>query len=178
MLAAGPTHHTIYATQLVDIDRHLLQDVVKDRSAAPVSGWLQARTRYFRNHAAVAAIDPHAGYFKALSTSLPNATITVDVFHAVKLANAWVDDVRRRVQREMTGHRGLGSDPLYGIRRLLTRGYERLSAAQRDRLTEALRIGDPYDEAGSACWRTTKRRRRSRRCEPCSALGGEEVSVA
>ncbi len=134
MLAAGPTHHTIYATQLVDIDRHVLLDVVKDRSAASVSTWLSARTRYFRDHVEVAAIDPHAGYRKALVSSLPRATITVDVFHAVKLANAAVDDVRRRVQRETLGHRGRNDDPLYGIRRLLTRGYERLSDKQRARI--------------------------------------------
>ncbi len=124
MLAAGPTHHTIYATQLVDIDRHVLLDVVKDRSAASVSGWLSTRTRYFRDHISVAAIDPHAGYFKALRSQLPKATVTVDVFHAVKLANACVDDGRRRVQRETTSHRGRNEDPLYGIRRLLTRGRQ------------------------------------------------------
>ena len=122
MLAAGPTHHTIYATQLVDIDRALLLDVVRNRSAASVSDWLSQRTRYFRDHVAVAAIDPHAGYYKALSTSLPRATITIDVFHAVKLANACIDDVRRRVQRETLGHRGRKDDPLFGIRRLLTPG--------------------------------------------------------
>ena len=70
------------------------------------------------------AIDPHAGYRKALVSSLPRTTITVDVFHAVKLANAAVDDVRRRVQRETLGHRGHNDDPLYGIRRLLTRGSD------------------------------------------------------
>ncbi len=58
MLAAGPTHHTIYATQFVDIDRGRLLDVVRNRSAASVSGWLAQRTRYFRDHVAVAAIDP------------------------------------------------------------------------------------------------------------------------
>lgn len=150
MLAAGPTHHTIYATQLVDIDRPRLLDVVKNRSAASVSTWLSSRTRYFRDHIEVAAIDPHAGYFNALSTSLPKATVTVDVFHAVKLANSALDDVRRRVQRETLGHRGRAEDPLYGVRRLLTRGYERLSDRQRARLDEALRIGDPFDEVGGA----------------------------
>ncbi len=150
MLAAGPTHHTVYATQLVDIDRHVLLDVVQNRSAASVSTWLAARTRYFCDHIEVAAIDPHAGYFKALSASVPRATVTIDVFHAVKLANAAVDDVRRRVQRETLGHRGRNEDPLYGIRRLLTRGYERLSDKQLARVTEALRRGDPYDEVGGA----------------------------
>lgn len=150
MLKAGATHHTIYCTQLVDIDRHRLLDVVQDRSAASVSGWLSIRTRYFRDHVMVAAIDPHAGYYKALRSSLPKATVTVDVFHAIKLANACIDDVRRRVQRETTGHRGRLQDPLFSIRRLLLRGYERLTDRQLARLEGALRGGDPFDEVGGA----------------------------
>src|SRR3974390_1466909 len=150
MLAAGPKHHTIYATQFVDLDSARLLDVVKNRSAASVSDWLARRTRYFRDHVAVAAIDPHAGYYKALSSKLPRATITVDVFHAVKLANPCIDEVRRRVQRQTLGHRGWKDDPLFGIRRLLTRGYERLSDRQRARLEYGLRWGDPFDEVGGA----------------------------
>ena len=150
MLAAGPKHHTIYATQFVDLDSARLLDVVKNRSAASVSDWLARRTRYFRDHVAVAAIDPHAGYYKALSSKLPRATITVDVFHAVKLANTCIDEVRRRVQRQTLGHRGWKDDPLFGIRRLLTRGYERLSDRQRARLEYGLRWGDPFDEVGGA----------------------------
>jgi transposase len=37
----------------------------------------------------------------------------------VRLGFAAVDDVRRRIQREDTGHRGRRDDPLYDIRRLL-----------------------------------------------------------
>jgi hypothetical protein len=85
---------------------------------------------------------------RALRRSLPRTTVTVDPFHAVKLANACVDDVRRRVQRETLGHRGRKDDPLYGIRRLLTRGYERLNGRQEARLLEGLRRGDPFDEVG------------------------------
>ncbi len=98
----------------------------------------------------MAAIDPHAGYFTALTTTLSKTTVTVDVFHAIKLAHAILDDVRRRVQRETTGHRGRIEDLRYGIRRLLPRGWERLSDRQRARLEEALRRGDPYDEVGGA----------------------------
>jgi transposase len=150
MLAAGPKHHTIYATQLVDLDRGRLLDVVPGRSARSVSGWLDDRSRWFRDHVAVAAIDPHAGYQRALRTSLPRATVTVDPFHLIKLANARVDDVRRRVQRETTGHRGRRDDLLWRVRRLLTRGWERLSDDQQERLLQALHRGDPFDEVGAA----------------------------
>jgi transposase len=150
MLAPGPKHYSVFCTQLVDLDRSRLLDVVPHRSAASVTTWLDARTGYFRRHVAVAAIDPHAGYARAIRTSLPHATITVDPFHLVKLANSAIDDVRRRVQRDVEGHRGRKDDPLYGIRRLVTRGWERLSERQIDKVLVAMRRGDPYDEVGAA----------------------------
>jgi transposase len=150
MLAAGPKHRSIFCTQLVDLETSRLLDVVPHRSAASVTTWMDARTAYFRTKITVAAIDPHAGYARAIRTSLPQATITVDPFHLVKLANACIDDVRRRVQRDVEGHRGRRDDPLYGIRRLLTRGWERLSERQVERLLVGMRRGDPYDEVGGA----------------------------
>ncbi len=150
MLAAGPRHHTVFATQLVDLRRGRLLDVVPGRSAKSVSAWLDERTRYWRDHVEVVAIDPHRGYHNALTSRLPRATVTIDHFHAIKLANAAIDDVRRRVQRETTGHRGRRDDPLYGARRLMTRGWERLADHQVARLMEALRVGDIFDEVASA----------------------------
>lgn len=150
MLAAGPKHHTVFATQLVDLDRGRLLDVIPGRSAKSVSVWLDERTRYWRDHVQVVAIDPHRGYHNALVSRLPRATVTIDHFHAIKLANAAIDDVRRRVQRETLGHRGQKDDPLYGARRLMTRGWERLPDHQVARLMEALRQGDIFDEVGAA----------------------------
>lgn len=75
----------------------------------------------------VAVLDPFRGYAAPLRTHLGGATVVLDAFHVTRLGFATVDDVRRRVQRETTGHRGHKGDPLYGIRRLLRRGVERLS---------------------------------------------------
>ena len=146
MLAAGPRRPSVFATQLVELDRGRLLDVVPGRSAKSVGTWLDTRSRYWREHVEVVAIDPHRGYHRALTAGLRRATVTVDHFHVVKLANACVDDVRRRVQRETTGHRGRRHDPLFGARRLMTRGIERLSDRAERRLFEALRWGDPFDE--------------------------------
>jgi transposase len=150
MLAAGPRHRAVFATQLVDLDTGRLLDVVPSRSGRAVSSWLELQGPRFRQQVKVAAIDPHAGYQRAIRTTLPEATVTVDPFHLVKLANVCIDDVRRRVQQETLGHRGRKDDPLYGVRRLLTRGWERLSEAQEQRLVTALHYGDPFDEVGAA----------------------------
>jgi transposase len=57
-------------------------------------------------------------------SALPDAVRVLDAFHVVGLGFAAVDDVRRRIQHEQTGHRGRTGDPLYGIRRLLRRRYD------------------------------------------------------
>jgi len=57
-----------------------------------------------------------------------------------------LDQVRRRVQNEMLGHRGRRHDPLFKIRKLLLKGTERLDERGQDRLLLGLRIGDPHDE--------------------------------
>jgi hypothetical protein len=59
-------------------------------------------------------------------------------------AGQWIASMRsRRVQRETLGYRGCREDPLYGIGRMPTRGYERLSDRQRARLDEGLRSAIP-----------------------------------
>jgi transposase len=98
----------------------------------------------------VAAIDPFRGYANALRSRLPDATLVVDHFHAVKLTNTAIDDVRRRMQQETTGHRGRSGDPLYGIRRLLLVGAERLSERGWARIHAGLAAGDPQDEVAAA----------------------------
>jgi transposase len=51
-----------------------------------------------------------------------------DPFHVVAAGNRCVDEVRRRVQNKLLGHRGRKDDPLYKIRRVLLTGAERLNA--------------------------------------------------
>jgi transposase len=143
---AGPRRRTRYATGFVDLDRGQLLDVVPGRTAAAVHDWLTARPVDWLRAVATVAIDPHQGYANGVKTRLSHATLVVDPFHAVKLANAAIDDVRRRVQQETLGHRGHKDDPLYGIRRLLLQARETLSDKGRARLEAGLKAGDPRDE--------------------------------
>jgi len=53
------------------------------------------------------------------------------------------NECRRRVQNETMGHRGRKTDPLYRIRRLLTKADERLDERGRDKLVGLLAAGDP-----------------------------------
>ena len=107
---------------------------------------MQARGPEWRARIRLAALDPFRGYLNALRTHLPAATHVVDVFHVVKLGFDALDDVRRRVQQEQTGHRGRTGDPLYATRRLLRRRGDRLKPRHIDRLNTALTTGDPIGE--------------------------------
>ena len=72
------------------------------------------------------------------------------------LANRALDECRRRTQNDALGHRGRKGDPLYGARKLLLMGAERLSAAARDRMRRALDAGDLYDEVAD-CWQAKEK---------------------
>ena len=150
MLAASRTRTTFFATSFVDVKSGRLLDVVPGRNADDVAYWLFGATPAWREEVATVAIDPHRGYANGLLRGLPHAVVTVDHFHAIKLANEAVNEVRRRVQQESLGHRGHRDDPLYGVRRLMTRAHERLTERQRGRLSAALRAGDPDGEVGAA----------------------------
>lgn len=144
-LAAGPTHPRVMITGFVDLDRHRLLDVAEGRSGQVVRDWLDAQPSDWVAAIDVAVIDPFRGYATGLADRL-DATIVVDHFHAIRLANKAIDDVRRRVQQTTLRHRGRKDDPLYRIRRTLLVAHERLSDNQRERIVALLRLGDPDGE--------------------------------
>jgi transposase len=62
---------------------------------------------------------------------------------AVRVANRCVDQVRRRVQNELTGHRAGRAIPFSASGRLLVSGAERLDEKGDERLMLGPRLGDP-----------------------------------
>ena len=149
-LAANAEHPTLLVTGFVDLDRHRLVDVVENRSAQAVSAWLRSKPEQWREGIVTVAIDPYRGYARAVADALPEAGLVVDHFHAVRLGNTTLDEVRRRVQQETLGHRGRKGDPLYRIRRLLLVAHERLTERGMLRLRAGLDAGDPEGEVGAA----------------------------
>jgi transposase len=154
--AASATRSTSFVTGIVDLTRRdraaRLLDVVADRSASALVSWMSQREAGWRAGIATAALDPYRGYACALRTALPHAVRVLDAFHVVRLGFAAVDEVRRRIQREDTGHRGRRDDPLYGIRRLLRRAHEHHSDRSWTRLLAGLDAGDTPDEQLARTW--------------------------
>jgi transposase len=149
---SGPGRHASWATGFVDLHRARLADVVVRRSARVVAGWLEGRDQEWTEAVRVVALDPFRGYANGHGRPAGTPAVVVDHFHAVRLADAAVDDVRRRVQNLTPGHRGRRGDPLCGIRRLLPVGQERLDAAGRARVLAGSDAGDPDGEVGAALW--------------------------
>jgi transposase len=141
---------TRWVTGLVDLQGGRLLEVVADRTRAAVDGWLHARPRDWLAQVATVALDPWRGYASALTAPLGHATVVVDHFHAIRLANLVVDQVRRRVQQATLGHRGHKHDPLYRIRKLLLTAAEQLTGRGRSRLRAGLTTGDPTGEVAAA----------------------------
>jgi transposase len=141
---------TRYVTGLVDLEGGRLLDVVADRTRAAVDDWLGARPVDWLAQVGTVALDPWRGYANALTARLGHARVVVDHFHAVRLANAVVDQGRRRTQQATLGHRGRKHDPLYRIRKLLLTAAEQLTGRGRVRLRAGLAAGDPTGEVAAA----------------------------
>jgi len=141
---------TRWITGLVDLERGRLLDLVADRTRRAVDGWLHARPHGWLARIGTVALDPWRGYASALVAPLGHATVVVDHFHAIRLANTVVDQVRRRVQHVTLGHRGRKRDPLYRIRKLLLTAAEQLTQRGRARLRAGLAAGDPTGEVAAA----------------------------
>ncbi|MGH2613788.1 MAG: ISL3 family transposase [Thermomicrobiales bacterium] len=123
-----------------------LLDLVPGRSKKAYADWLHQRGDSFRKAVKVAALDPFGGYKSAIDDQLADATAVLDAFHVVKLGTTVVDEVRRRVQQDTTGHRGRKGDPLFGIQNILRAGAENLTDKQQARLARAINADDAHEE--------------------------------
>ncbi|MDP9444199.1 MAG: transposase [Actinomycetota bacterium] len=114
------------------------------------------------------AIDPSASFRSAIEQALPDAAISVDHWHLVRLANLTVTRVRQRVAREQLGHRGRTEDLAWAHRMLLLRAGDRLSDRALQRLDHVLLHDDPTGEIGTA-WGVKERIRMLLACRDLAA---------
>jgi len=149
-LAATPMHPTLLVTGIIDLDTGRLIDVLPARNTTAVSDWLASKPAPWLAGINHVVIDPYQPYATAVANALPEARLVVDHFHVVRLANAALDEVRRRVQQASTGHRGRKRDPLYRIHRRLLAAHERLDPAGFARVLAWLDAGDTDGEVGAA----------------------------
>jgi len=146
-LRANRAHATVYATGLVDLDHHIIIDMVEGNSAGDLRRWCARQDSGWLENITTVATDLAESYRAGLDNEhLTTARRVADPFHVVRVANRCVDQVRRRVQNETLHHRGRKHDPLFRIRKILLTGNERLDERGQQRMLLGLRIGDPNDE--------------------------------
>jgi transposase len=121
------------------------------RTADDAAYWLAQAAPAWRDRVQVVCIDMCTIYLSAVRRMLPQAQVAVDLFHVVHLAVNTVGDVRRRAIRDKYGRRGRSGDPEYGIKNLLTRNLEHLSAEQFAKVTSALG-GDAHGQQITLAW--------------------------
>ncbi len=142
-----------WMTSFVDLDTSRpagLLGLAPGRSGAAVTGWLDGQSAQWKAAVEVVALDPSAPFAAAIRRVLPHATIVVDHWHLVRLANAMVTDVRQRVAREQYGRRGRRTDIAWAHRQLLLRAGNTLSARALARLKTVFATDDPTNEIGAA----------------------------
>jgi hypothetical protein len=65
--------------------------------------------------------------------------VVADVFHLIRLGLTALDEVHRRRQQQIHGHRGHKDHPLFKLRRVLRVGQERLTESKRHKIFDRLR---------------------------------------
>jgi transposase len=142
-----------WMTSFVDLDvgrPGWLLGLLPGRCGAAVQTWIAAQDPAWRGGIEVVALDPSAPFAAAVRRLLPQATIVVDHWHLVRLANQAVTEVRQRLARQQHGRRGRKADPAWAHRRLLLAAGDRLSARGLARLRHVLAVDDPTKEIGAA----------------------------
>ncbi len=131
-----------YISLFVDIDQARVLFATEGRDAATVAAFVQDLTAHRGAPEAIGevCIDMSPAFIKGVGESLPKAEITFDKFHAVRIVNDAVDQVRRAEQKRQS--------LLRGTRYIWLRNPANLSQPQRTTLdalpTRHLKTGRAY----------------------------------
>lgn len=117
-----------YITLFVDIDQARTVFAVEGKDAGTVAAFADDLTAHGGEPNAVSqvCIDMSAAFIKGTAANLPNAAITFDKFHAVKIINEAVDQVRRAERKQ--------HEQLAGTRHIWLSNPANLSKRQRTML--------------------------------------------
>ena len=111
---------------------------VEGRTTATVLDWLYQRPAAWRDAVRYVAIDMCTIFKAAVRQALPQATLVVDHFHVVQLANAALTEVRRRLTIQHRGRRGRKGNREWELRNRLTRCAARMHANHLDPMVDDL----------------------------------------
>ncbi|MFH8774200.1 ISL3 family transposase [Streptomyces sp. NPDC017958] len=128
---------------------------VEGRTARRSIDWLADRDQAWRDAVQYVAIDMCTIFKSAIRRVLPQATLVVDHFRLVQLANQTLTEVRRRITVTHRGRRGRKGNREWELRNRLTRSAVRIRGEHVDTLLDELSnlprvIGAPITVAWNA----------------------------
>lgn len=133
-----------YISLFVDMARRKVVFVTEGKDAATVAAFKQFLESHGGDAQAVtdACIDMGAAFEAGIKQNFPNAEITFDKFHVIKLANEAVDEVRRQEARDNFQIKGRRYIFLKNIDNLTLQEKETLSQLEAQNLdtTQAMQI--------------------------------------
>jgi len=125
---------------------------VEGRNADSVATWLSRQPEQWKRQVKYVAIDLCTTFRAAVRTALPHATVVVDCFHIVQLAQRHLADLRRRLTWKHHGRRARKGDPVYTVRKLLRRNKEDLTEDQLGLLVNELTAMGTYGKQIYQAW--------------------------
>ncbi len=143
-LSAKPTHATIYATTLVDLDRRRVVDLFEGKSAAKLRRWTAGRSKRWRRGVKVVAGLTDT-YRSGLHPHLSHATRwPIHSTSSVPPIDGSTNPLVPRTRPSSIA--GANTILSFRVRKLLLKAGELLDDRGREKMMEGLRVGDPYDE--------------------------------
>ena len=127
--------HKQFVLVISDISSRRILAVLPDRRKDTLENWFDELTEEQRRAIKFVSIDMWAPYAQAARAKLPKAQLTVDRFHVMKQLNERLGQMRRKIQRALPEEK---KDMLKGMRWILVKNREELSAEEESRLTEML----------------------------------------
>lgn len=85
---------------LTNVEQRTVVDLLKDRNQTTVEKWLDKIED--RHKIDVVAIDMWRPYRQAAAAKLPHATVVIDKFHIVRMANDVLETIRRGLRERLT----------------------------------------------------------------------------
>lgn len=89
-----------YVGVVTNIEENTLIEVLKDRNKDTVVDFLQSLDS--PNKVEVVCMDMWNPYRDAVHTTLPNASVIVDKFHVVRMANVSLDTIRKKLRSQLS----------------------------------------------------------------------------
>jgi len=126
-----------YLTLVTDLDHHRVIFVTQNRDGNAVRRFLRWFGPRRCSRIRVVVTDMHDPYLSVVRRRLRKAAIVYDHFHVSKAIHNALDEIRRRVQRQLPAK---DRKIIKGKRFVLLRGNERLTDAQRVSLGELLSV--------------------------------------